>query len=85
MRGFFLVEVFGFVMLIDYRYDRSDDAGRAMMSHPVPEPWLPAHPGVEAPLSREIAASPGEDPETLFEALIDRAIAEIGRLRTKNR
>ncbi|MFT3660248.1 MAG: hypothetical protein QM809_02280 [Gordonia sp. (in: high G+C Gram-positive bacteria)] len=70
-------------MLIDYRYDRSGTAIREMMSHPVPGPWLDAHPDVEAPLSREVAARPGETPDVLFEAMIERAIAEIERLRAK--
>lgn len=82
VRSFFLVEIFGFVLLVDYRYDRSDAAVREMMSHPVPRPWLDAHPDVAAPLSREVASRPGQTPEHAFEAMIERAIADIERRRS---
>ncbi|WP_278262613.1 TetR/AcrR family transcriptional regulator [Nocardia sp. AG03] len=77
VRGFFLTEVFGFVLLVDYRYDRSDEQIRQMMFHPVPGPWLAAHPEVEAPLSRGIAAGPARTADDLFEALVERAIRAV--------
>ncbi|MFF2087434.1 TetR/AcrR family transcriptional regulator [Nocardia sp. NPDC058176] len=81
VRGFFLVEVFGFTLLVDYRYDRSDEQIRQMMFHPVPRPWLAAHPEVDAPLSRQVAAQPAGTADDLFAALVERAIHTIEGLR----
>ncbi|NNG96144.1 TetR family transcriptional regulator [Gordonia araii NBRC 100433] len=80
VRGAFLVEVFGFVLLIDYRFDRSDEMTRQMMSEPVPLAWLDTKPEVEAPLARAAAALRGT-PDDLFDALIERAIRTIDDLR----
>ncbi len=77
VRAQFLVEVFGFVLLVDYRYDRSDGQVRAMMAQPVPAIWLDAHPEVAAPLSRAAAALPPSSPDALFETLAQRAVATI--------
>ncbi|MFE3545695.1 TetR/AcrR family transcriptional regulator [Nocardia sp. NPDC059177] len=83
VRGFFLVEVFGFALLVDYRYDRTDARMRQAMFHPVPSPWLAAHPEVEAPLSRRIAEAPAGTADELFEALVERAIRTIDQLRRR--
>ncbi len=80
VRGSVLVDVFGFALLIDYRFDRTDPATRAMLAQPVPQPWLDAHPEVQAPLARE-AARQQTDPDALFEAMIERAVETIERLR----
>ena len=71
VRGSFLVDVFGFALLIDYRFDRTDPSARAMLGQPVPLPWLDAHPEVQAPLARE-AARRQTDPDALFEAMIEQ-------------
>ncbi|GED98490.1 TetR/AcrR family transcriptional regulator [Gordonia crocea] len=78
VRGAFLVEVFGFVMLLDYRYDRADDTTREMLGQPVPLAWLDTKPEVDAPLARA-AAERRYTPDDLFEQLVDRAVGAIER------
>lgn len=80
MRSGFLFDVFGFVLLVDYRYDRSGEATRRLMSQPVPEPWLDAHPDVPAPLSRRAAGLPPGTSDEGFQALIDARIALVEHL-----
>lgn len=84
VRGAFLIEVFGFVMLIDYRYDRSDDAYRKLHAQPVPQPWLDAHPEVDAPHARAATALPHRTPDDSFEVIIDRAIVYIESLLARS-
>lgn len=80
VRTGFLLDVFGFVLLIDYRYDRSELAARELQAQPVPQPWLDAHPDVPAPLSRQAAALPAVTSDEGFGAVIDSRIAHIEHL-----
>jgi len=80
VRGSFLIDVFGFVLLVDYRYDRGDAAMRRAVAQPVPEAWLQAHPEVEAPLSRAAAGLDAPDSDAMFDQLVDVRIAAIERL-----
>lgn len=83
VRAQFLVDVFGFVLLIDYRYDRSDEFTRTLMSQPVPEPWLEAHPDVAAPFSRAAVHAAAGTPDELFESMIERALLMITALHAR--
>lgn len=80
VRGSFLIDVFGFVLLVDYRYDRGDAAVRRAVAQPVPEGWLQAHPDVDAPLSREAARRYAPDSDAMFDQLVDVRIAAIEHL-----
>ncbi|MGO1316701.1 MAG: TetR/AcrR family transcriptional regulator [Cellulomonadaceae bacterium] len=73
----FLTDVFGYTLLIDQRYDHATDAERRTMAHPVPRPWLDAHPAAEAPLSRQALLLAPPSPDEVFERTIDRAILAI--------
>lgn len=77
VRGAFLVDVFGFVLTIDYRYDSGDQAMREAIPQPVPAAWLTAHPDVPAPLAREAAALPPTSSEEMFEAFVDLRVSAI--------
>lgn len=79
-RGAFLTDVFGFSLVIDYRYDRSDPAVREMIGHPVPRLWLDAMPQVPAPLSREAASLPSPSSDEMFEMFVELRITAIDTL-----
>lgn len=80
MRTGFLLDVFGFVLLVDYSYDRSDRDTRELLAQPVPQPWLDAHPDVAAPLSRRAAQLPPSTSDDGFRAVIESRIALIEHL-----
>lgn len=73
----FLIDVSGFALMIDHRYDRGDDDTRDSMQDPVPAAWLAAHPDVDAPLARAATALPRETSDALFERMVERAILTI--------
>lgn len=77
----FLIDVFGWVMLIDYRYDRTPEEQRPSLRDPVPAPWLDAHPEVDAPLARSATRLAALSSDAAFEAMIDRAIGVIATIR----
>lgn len=80
MRGAFLSDVFAHALLIDYRYDRGNEAVREAMGQPIPAGWLEAQPDVEAPLSRGVASLPSPTSDDMFTAVVDLRIAAIERL-----
>ena len=80
VRGTFLTDVFGFSLLVDYTYDRAADAVRPMLAHPVPEPWLEAHPNHPAPLSRRAIEQPTQTSDDLFEAMVELRIVGLEAL-----
>lgn len=80
MRTGFLLDVFGFVLLVDYGYDRLDPETRELRAQPVPQPWLDAHPDVAAPLSRKAAQLPPSTSDEGFRAVIESRIALIEHL-----
>ena len=80
MRGAFLPDVFAHVLLIDYRYDRGNEAVREAMGQPNPAGWLDAQPDVEAPLSRGAASLPSLTSDDMFASVVDLRIAAIERL-----
>lgn len=73
----FLIDIFGWVMLIDYRYDRVPADQRRTLQDPVPREWLEAHPDIDAPLARSATRLPTLSREDAFDAMIDRAIGVI--------
>src|SRR5699024_8396007 len=73
----FLIDLFGFVLLIDHRHDQAPPSARAGLTQPVPRPWLDAHPEVPAPLSRQAAQVPPPTTDEMFEALGDSRTAAI--------
>jgi len=81
----FLTDVFGFALLVDYRYDRTPDELRVALAAPVPPPWLDAHPDAVAPLAREALRLPPRSADDLFEQTIARAIRTIEAMRTAPR
>lgn len=80
-RSRFLIDVFGYSLLIDHRYDRADEDARGAMQDPVPRPWLDAHPEIDAPLSRRAASLPRAGADDLFEGIIERAILDLDHRR----
>ncbi|MGW7227754.1 TetR/AcrR family transcriptional regulator [Streptomyces cyaneofuscatus] len=83
IRGRFLQDVFAFTLLIDYRYDRSDETVRALMQQPVPAPWLAAHLDLDLPYARAAAGLPTLTSDAHFERYVDDAIVLIEhRLRS---
>jgi AcrR family transcriptional regulator len=80
MRNAFLHDVLAHALLIDYRYDRADEAERAAMAQPVPAAWLEAQPEVDAPLSRGVAQLPPQTSDEMFADVVDLRIAAIERL-----
>ncbi|MFC9142762.1 hypothetical protein ACFTWM_03495 [Streptomyces bacillaris] len=77
VRRRFLQDVFAFSLLIDHRYDRSDETVRAMMQQPVPAPWLAAHPDLDVPYTRAAAELPTLTGDVYFERVVDDAIVLI--------
>ncbi|WP_240357614.1 hypothetical protein [Streptomyces cavourensis] len=77
VRRRFLQDVFAFTLLIDHRYDRSDESVRAMMQQPVPAPWLAAHPDLDVPYARAAAELPTLTGDAYFERVVDDAIVLI--------
>ena len=80
VRGSFLIDVFGFVLLIDYRYDRAPASARAAQTHPVPPAWLAAHPDAAAPIARGLATAPAPTSDEMFEAMVELRIGAIEHL-----
>lgn len=80
MRRSFLTDLFGFVLLIDCRFDQGNADTRRALAHPVPEPWLNVHRNVDAPMSREAVQQPEIDSDTMFEQLVELRIAAIEHL-----
>ncbi|KAB1642571.1 TetR/AcrR family transcriptional regulator [Gulosibacter chungangensis] len=81
-RNSFLLDLFSFTLMIDYRYDSSPAPVREAITQPVPRIWLEALPDVAAPHSREAATLPTPDSDTMFERLVDMRIAAISALLT---
>lgn len=79
----FLIDVFGFVLLIDYRYDRVEEPVRAVLGRPVPLEWLEAHPEVPAPLARSAAEGRSATNDEMFEDLVAMRILAIEQLIVK--
>ena len=76
-RSAFLIDVLGFALAVDYRYDRGEAAVREAVVRPVPGPWLDALPEVAAPLTRRAAALPPPTSDAVFDAFVDMRIAAI--------
>lgn len=76
----FLIDVFGFVLLVDHQYDRLPPEQRRLTQQPVPQPWLDAHPDEEAPLSRQAARLPEITSDDMFEQVIDMRIAVVEQM-----
>lgn len=76
-RSAFLVDVFGFVLSVDYRYDRADAPVRAALAQPVPAAWLAALPETPAPLASAAAALTPPTSDEMFAAFVDLRIAGI--------
>lgn len=80
VRGAFLIDVFGFVITIDYRYDTSGEEVREAITQPVPSVWLAARAEVPAPLSHQAASLPASSSDAMFETFIDLRIRAIETL-----
>ncbi|MET7639189.1 TetR family transcriptional regulator [Streptomyces sp. NPDC005438] len=77
VRGRLLLDVFAFVLLVDYRYDRVDEPLRRQMQQPVPTPWLDAHPELDLPHSRAAADLPVLSSDEQFERFVDDALLVV--------
>lgn len=84
VRDGFLFDVFGFVLLVDYSYDRSPEAVRQALAQPVPQVWLDENPQSEAPLSRAAAQRPSPTSDQRFEDLVNLRVAGIERLLSQS-
>jgi AcrR family transcriptional regulator len=79
-RTAFLLDVFAFSILVDYRYDRSPEPVRAELERPVPTAWLDTLPEVEAPNARAASGLPGRSSEGMFEAFVEMRIAGVEQM-----
>ncbi len=70
-------EVFGFVLQVDYYFDRNPAIGRTYVSRAVPEQWLDRYPQIQAPLSRQALMLPEQNSDELFEELIALRILAV--------
>ncbi|WP_313812102.1 TetR family transcriptional regulator [Glutamicibacter sp.] len=70
-------EAFGFVLQVDYYFDRNPTIGRTYVSRAVPEQWLDRYPQIDAPLAREALSLPVQSNDELFEELIELRIISI--------
>lgn len=80
MRGSFLIDVFGFSLLVDHAWDRAPESARPMLAHPVPQVWLDAHPDHPAPLSRRAAEQVGLTNDEQFDAMVELRIRAVEAL-----
>ncbi|MGO1544037.1 MAG: TetR family transcriptional regulator [Gulosibacter sp.] len=80
VRGAFLTDLFGFVLMIDYRYDTSPAPIREALAQPVPAVWLEALPEVPAPLARQAAEQPALTSDAMFEEMVTLRILAIESL-----
>lgn len=76
-RSRFLTDVFAYVLLIDYRYDRGGETVRAASQHPAPGPWLAAQPELDLPYARAAAELPTRSSDEQFERFVDDALTLI--------
>lgn len=72
-----LTQVLGFVLSIDYSFDRADEKSRERMLDPVPGVWLDAYPDLPVPHMREAAAAPPIDSDAMFEQVLDGIVLSV--------
>lgn len=63
-------DVFGFVLQVDYYFDKNYPMGRQYVTRAVPEDWLDRHKDVDAPLARAALELPEQDNDELFAELV---------------
>lgn len=85
----FLIDLFGFVLLVDHPLDRSaqrveQPAADAGATLPVPRPWLDEHPETPAPISRRAAAGTPPSADEMFEDLIALRVEAVANLVTEH-
>jgi len=77
-------DVLGFVLHVDYFYDRRNLESPDFFSHPVPEEWLDLYPEVPAPYARQALELPEQTSDELFDEVIELRILAIERLLQLN-
>lgn len=77
-------EVLGFVLHVDYFYDRCEAAGMTFPIHPVSQERLDAYPEIPAPISRQALSLPPLSSDELFEEVIETRILAIERYLVNN-
>ncbi|TFH57534.1 TetR/AcrR family transcriptional regulator [Glutamicibacter arilaitensis] len=77
-------DVLGFVMHVDYYYDRRSANAPNYISSPVPVQQLEAYPAVPTPLARQALELPQQDSDELFEEVIELRLLAIERMREIN-
>ncbi|KSU67606.1 hypothetical protein AS038_00395 [Arthrobacter sp. NIO-1057] len=77
-------DVLGFVLHVDYFYDRRASDSDYVLNHPVPKPWLDAYPEIPAPYAREALELPEQNSDELFDEVIELRVLAIERLLERN-
>jgi len=78
-------DVLGFVLNVDYVYDRLEPSNLGFVSHLVSAERLDAYPEIAAPLSRQALELPAPDSDELFEELIETRLLAVEHYLAKNR
>jgi len=77
-------DVLGFVLHIDYFYDRRQPDCPDFFSHPVPRQWLDLYPEVPAPYAQQALELPEQNSDELFEEVIELRVLAMERLLQLN-
>ncbi|MGP9031680.1 MULTISPECIES: TetR/AcrR family transcriptional regulator [Glutamicibacter] len=78
-------DVLGFVMHVDYYYDRRSKDSPDYVSSLVPVQLLDAYPEVPTPLTRQSLELPQQDSDDLFEEVIELRLLAIAQMLELNR
>lgn len=78
-------DVLGFVLHVDYFFDRREAGNSDSLSHLVSAQRLDAYPEISAPLARQALELPAPDSDELFEEVIETRILAIEQCLSKNR
>lgn len=73
-------DVLGFVLHVDYFYDRRVPGAPDFFSHPVPKEWLDFYPEVPAPYAQQALGLPEQTSDELFDEVIELRILAVERL-----
>lgn len=77
-------DVLGFVLQVDYYYDRHREDNPDHLGRPVPADWLDAYPEVPAPLARRALELPAQDNDAMFDELVELRILAMEQMRQQN-
>lgn len=77
-------DVLGFVMHVDYYYDRRSEEWLNYLNSPVPVQLLDAYPEIPTPLARQALELPIQDSDGMFDEVIELRVLAIEQMRQQN-